>query len=76
MTGPLIVLAILSTIGVSSAYPMRFDLCSWYPTNYIERTLEPVVKGEPGRGLQTPEVNWASASATANRWCARSEFCG
>ena len=47
MTGPLIVLAVLSTFGGLIGVPYAIgSLISSHPTNYIEQTLEPVVQHE------------------------------
>jgi NADH-quinone oxidoreductase subunit L len=49
MTVPLIVLAVLSTIGGFIGVPYALgSLFSSHPTNYIEQTLEPVVAKPPG----------------------------
>ena len=60
MTTPLIVLAVLSTIGGFIGVPYALgSLFSSKPVNYIERTLEPVVKSEPVE-QSSPEVRWSS----------------
>jgi NADH-quinone oxidoreductase subunit L len=49
MTAPLIVLAILSTVGGLIGVPYALSsLLGGHPENYIERTLEPVVAAAPG----------------------------
>ncbi len=49
MTVPLIVLAVLSTFGGLIGVPYALgSLFSDHPTNYIERTLEPVISQVPG----------------------------
>lgn len=53
MTGPLIVLAVLSTLGGFIGVPYAIgSLISSHPTNYIEQTLEPVVRHEAGTELE------------------------
>ena len=48
MTAPLIVLAVLSTFGGLIGVPYALgSLFSDHPTNYIERTLEPVISSAP-----------------------------
>ena len=50
MTIPLIVLAILSTIGGLVGVPYALSsLTGGHPENYFERTLEPVVSSVPGQ---------------------------
>lgn len=49
MTVPLIVLAVLSTFGGLIGVPYALgSLFTDHPTNYIERTLEPVISSLPG----------------------------
>ncbi|HKP46890.1 MAG TPA: NADH-quinone oxidoreductase subunit L [Pyrinomonadaceae bacterium] len=49
MTAPLVVLAVLSTIGGFIGVPYALgSLFGLHPTNYIERALEPVVATVPG----------------------------
>jgi NADH-quinone oxidoreductase subunit L len=49
MTVPLIVLAILSTLGGLIGVPYALSsLLGGHPENYIERTLEPVIANTPG----------------------------
>ncbi|MGI8836384.1 MAG: NADH-quinone oxidoreductase subunit L [Pyrinomonadaceae bacterium] len=49
MTAPLIVLAILSTVGGFIGVPYALgSLVSSHPTNYIEQTLDPVIAKVPG----------------------------
>jgi NADH-quinone oxidoreductase subunit L len=58
MSVPLIVLAVLSTVGGFIGIP--YALSSFFsqtPVNYVERTLEPVVKPE-ATARQEPEVRW------------------
>ena len=65
MTAPLIVLAVLSTFGGLIGVPYALgSLFSDHPTNYIERTLEPVISSVPsdhetGKAL-ADEVEWLS----------------
>jgi NADH-quinone oxidoreductase subunit L len=58
MTAPLIVLAVLSTFGgfIGVSYALG-SLWSNKPVNYIERTLDPIVK-PAGRASTEPEVRW------------------
>jgi NADH-quinone oxidoreductase subunit L len=62
MTIPLIVLAILSTIGGLVGVPYALSsLAGGHPENYFERTLEPVVShaSETTETAEaTPEVHW------------------
>ncbi len=61
MTIPLIVLAVLSTIGGLVGVPYALSsLAGGHPENYFERTLEPVVThaSEVTTGEATPEVHW------------------
>jgi len=62
MTIPLIVLAILSTIGGLVGVPYALSsLSGGHPENYFERTLDPVVnKAEATHGSETSEVHWQS----------------
>jgi len=61
MTAPLIVLAVLSTIGGLIGVPYAIgSIFSSHPTNYLEQALEPVVKTEPHREQAAGEVHWAS----------------
>jgi NADH-quinone oxidoreductase subunit L len=64
MTIPLIVLAILSTIGGLVGVPYALSsLAGGHPANYFERTLEPVVahSNEPSTtGEATSDVHWQS----------------
>jgi NADH-quinone oxidoreductase subunit L len=64
MTIPLIVLAILSTIGGLVGVPYALSsLAGGHPENYFERTLEPIVShgAEPARtGEATSAVHWQS----------------
>ncbi|MEO7971493.1 MAG: proton-conducting transporter membrane subunit, partial [bacterium] len=49
MTAPLVVLAILSTIGGFIGVPYALgSLVGLHPTNYIEQTLDPVIAKVPG----------------------------
>ena len=65
MTAPLIVLAVLSTFGGLIGVPYALgSFFSDHPTNYIERTLEPVISNAPaghesGKSL-ADEVEWLS----------------
>jgi NADH-quinone oxidoreductase subunit L len=61
MTIPLIVLAILSTVGGLVGVPYALSsLTGGHPENYFEHTLEPVVKAhaEAGAHEGQPEVHW------------------
>jgi NADH-quinone oxidoreductase subunit L len=61
MTIPLIVLAILSTVGGLVGVPYALSsLTGGHPENYFERTLEPVVnrEAEVTPGAETSEVHW------------------
>ena len=62
MTVPLIILAVLSTIGgfMGVSYAVG-SLVSSHPTNYLERTLEPIFKhGEAEAERPAEDVNWLS----------------
>src|SRR4030095_10088252 len=49
MTVPLIILAVLSTLGGFMGVPYALgSLFSDHPTNYIEQTLDPVIAKAPG----------------------------
>ena len=62
MTVPLIVLAVLSTIGGFIGVPYALgSLFSDHPTNYIEQTLEPVISHVPDRTGHGAEANQADA---------------
>jgi NADH-quinone oxidoreductase subunit L len=57
MTVPLIVLAVLSTIGGFIGVPYALgSLVSDHPTNYIEQTLDPVVAKLPATDHHAPET--------------------
>ncbi|MCU1264160.1 MAG: nuoL [Acidobacteria bacterium] len=60
MTVPLIVLAVLSTVGgfIGVSYALG-SLLSSHPSNYLERTLEPVLASHTGEAPAT-EVRWLS----------------
>ncbi len=67
MTMPLIVLAVLSTLGGFIGVPYALgSLVSEHPVNYIEETLEPVVSHVPSDashtsdGNPTDEIVWLS----------------
>jgi NADH-quinone oxidoreductase subunit L len=67
MTAPLIVLAVLSTIGGFIGVPYALgSLFSEHPTNYIEQTLDPVVARVPAGdddatpAEEPPEPVWLS----------------
>ncbi|MFS8086077.1 MAG: NADH-quinone oxidoreductase subunit L, partial [Acidobacteriota bacterium] len=65
MTIPLIVLAVLSTVGGLVGVPYALSsLTGGHPENYFERTLEPVVSQVPGEeakaGEGTADVHWLS----------------
>ena len=60
MTAPLVVLAVLSTFGglVGVSYALG-SLVSGHPTNYLERTLDPILSSHPSEpGAE--EVHWLS----------------
>jgi NADH-quinone oxidoreductase subunit L len=62
MTVPLIVLAVLSTIGGFIGVPYALgSLVSEHPTNYIEETLDPVISHVPGAAGHGTETNQADA---------------
>ena len=62
MTVPLIVLAVLSTIGGFIGVPYALgSLFSEHPTNYIEQTLEPAISHVPGAAGHGTETNQADA---------------
>ncbi|HEV7397974.1 MAG TPA: NADH-quinone oxidoreductase subunit L [Pyrinomonadaceae bacterium] len=66
MTGPLIILAILSTLGgfMGVSYAVG-SLVSSHPVNYLERTLEPIFKS--GESEQPAEnVEWLSPPPQAH----------
>jgi NADH-quinone oxidoreductase subunit L len=57
MTVPLIVLAVLSTIGGFIGVPYALgSLFSDHPVNYIEQTLDPVVAKLPAKGVDHHEA--------------------
>ena len=59
MTAPLVVLAVLSTLGGFIGVPYAIgSFLSNHPTNYIERTLDPVIKSEPVGAQHSPEIRW------------------
>ncbi|HEV2884147.1 MAG TPA: NADH-quinone oxidoreductase subunit L [Pyrinomonadaceae bacterium] len=64
MTVPLIILAVLSTLGGFLGVPYALgSLVSSHPTNYIEQTLEPIIAHQPA--VETshepgPDVQWLS----------------
>ncbi|MFN2511310.1 MAG: NADH-quinone oxidoreductase subunit L [Pyrinomonadaceae bacterium] len=67
MTVPLIVLALLSTVGGFIGVPYALgSLFSDHPVNYIEQTLEPVVSNVPAGGAHgdathaADEMQWLS----------------
>jgi NADH-quinone oxidoreductase subunit L len=62
MTVPLIVLAVLSTIGGLIGVPYALgSLLSDHPTNYIEQTLEPAISHVPAAAAHTSEANQADS---------------
>ena len=62
MTLPLIVLAVLSTIGGFIGVPYALgSLFSEHPTNYIEQTLEPVISHTPEATAHGTEANQADS---------------
>jgi NADH-quinone oxidoreductase subunit L len=61
MTVPLIVLAVLSTLGGFLGVPYALgSFFSDHPVNYIERTLDPIVQQVPA--VSHPDVSHAEAS--------------
>lgn len=63
MTIPLIVLAVLSTIGGFVGVPYAISsLTGGHPENYFERTLEPVINEvpPPGEAEAASKVHWQS----------------
>jgi NADH-quinone oxidoreductase subunit L len=60
MTVPLIVLAVLSTVGgfIGVSYALG-SIVSSHPTNYLERTLEPVFASQVAEH-PAEEIRWAS----------------
>jgi len=63
MTIPLIVLAILSTVGGLVGVPYALSsLTGGHPENYFERTLEPVISktAETSNSEALPDVQWQS----------------
>ena len=75
MTVPLIVLAVLSTVGGLIGVPYALgSLFSDHPTNYIEQTLEPVDQPNFRRPTithwmpQTTDPHWLSPAAATARW--------
>ncbi|MEP6820214.1 MAG: NADH-quinone oxidoreductase subunit L [bacterium] len=64
MTVPLIVLAILSTVGGLIGVPYALSsMFGGHPENYIERTLDPVIAQAPGSSSRTEhasEFTWLS----------------
>lgn len=59
MTAPLVVLAVLSTVGGFIGVPYAIgSLFSEHPTNYIEKTLEPVLKSASSENGHSPEARW------------------
>ena len=64
MTAPLIVLAILSTVGGLIGVPYALSsMFGGHPENYIERTLDPVIAQAPGSSSATEhgsEFTWLS----------------
>ena len=62
MTVPLIVLAVLSTIGGLIGVPYALgSLVSEHPTNYIEETLEPVISHVPDPAAHATETSQADS---------------
>ncbi|MGI8919295.1 MAG: NADH-quinone oxidoreductase subunit L [Pyrinomonadaceae bacterium] len=62
MTVPLIVLAVLSTLGGLIGVPYALgSLVSDHPTNYIEQTLEPAISHVPASATHTGETNQADS---------------
>ncbi len=68
MTVPLIVLAVLSTVGGLIGVPYALSsIFGGHPENYIERTLDPVVAPLPGSATTEPgsEITWLSPKPQA-----------
>jgi len=70
MTIPLIILALLSTLGGLVGVPYALSsLTGGHPENYFERTLEPVVSELPGRATSDSEpptqLHWLSPAPQA-----------
>ena len=62
MTVPLVILAVLSTIGGFIGVPYALgSLFSDHPTNYIEQTLEPAISHVPDGTVHGAETNQAEA---------------
>ncbi|HKR60696.1 MAG TPA: NADH-quinone oxidoreductase subunit L [Pyrinomonadaceae bacterium] len=62
MTVPLIVLAVLSTVGGLIGVPYALgSLFSEHPTNYIEQTLEPVISHTPPATAHGSETSQAGS---------------
>ncbi len=71
MTVPLIVLAVLSTVGGLVGVPYALSsMVGDHPTNYIEQTLEPVISKAPAadaHGAEPPkDVHWLSPAACSH----------
>ena len=66
MTAPLVVLAVLSTFGgfIGVSYALG-SLVSSHPTNYLERTLEPIFASSPGE-QRTEEIHLKSPPPQAH----------
>ena len=63
MTAPLIILAVLSTIGGFMGVPYAIgSVFSSHPTNYLEKALEPVVKAESHGEQPVTEVHFLAAA--------------
>ena len=64
MTAPLIVLAVLSTVGgfIGVSYALG-SLVSSHPVNYLERTLDPVLASKAGEHA-AGEIHWLSPPPT------------
>src|SRR6266851_986839 len=63
MTIPLMVLAILSTVGGLVGVPYAISsLVGGHPENYFERTLEPAISTVPGQATDSAEsqLRWLS----------------
>ncbi len=68
MTVPLIILAVLSTLGGLIGVPYALgSLVSSHPVNYIEQTLDPVIAKVPGDTHETGEGH-ATESEQSHIW--------
>ena len=61
MTIPLIVLAVLSTIGGLVGVPYAISsLTGGHPENYFQQTLEPAISESTASSGEAPQINWQS----------------